>query len=109
MVLMTDDATGQVIAQLRRETGFNWGYLDFPRQQFVKKGWMEFRSDLDENVPFSLAGAFEMLAGADMLVGNMGSHVTRVLYNKMVSWLGLGFGLGLELGLGSRACCTTRW
>ena len=44
-----------------------------------------------------------------MLVGNMGSHVTRVLYNKMVSWLGLGFGLGLELGLGSRACCTTRW
>ena len=63
VLLMTDDATGKVIAQLRRETGFNWGYLDFPRQQFVKKGWMEFRSDLDENVPFSLAGAFEMLAG----------------------------------------------
>ena len=26
-----------MIAQLRRETGFNWGYLKFPRQQFVKK------------------------------------------------------------------------
>ena len=35
-------------------------------------------------VPFSLAAAFELLGQADMLVGNMGSHVTRVLYNKMV-------------------------
>ena len=74
-----------MLQQLPKEKGFNWAYLDFPRQQFVKKGWMEFRSDLDENVPFSLAAAFEMLGSADMLVGNMGSHVTRVLYNKMVS------------------------
>ena len=86
VLLMTDDSTGKVLQQLPKEKGFNWAYLDFPRQQFVKKGWMEFRSDLDENVPFSLAAAFEMLGGADMLVGNMGSHVTRVLYNKMVSF-----------------------
>jgi len=85
VLLMTDDSTGKVLQQLPKEQGFNWAYLDFPRQQFVKKGWMEFRSDLDENVPFSLAAAFEMLGGADMLVGNMGSHVTRVLYNKMVA------------------------
>ena len=84
VLLMTDDSTGRVLEQLPREKGFNWAYLDFPRQQFVKKGWMEFRKDLDENVPFSLAAALELLGGADMLVGNMGSHVTRVLYNKMV-------------------------
>ena len=28
---------------------------------------------------------FELLGGADILVGSMGSHVSRVLYNKMIS------------------------
>ena len=54
-------------------------------------GWMEFRKDLSDDVPFSLASALELLDSADMLVGNMGSHVTRMLYNKMVvalAWWG---------------------
>lgn len=36
-------------------------------------------------MPFSLAAEMELLSGADMLVGNMGSHVTRMIYNKMVA------------------------
>ncbi|KAL3913621.1 MAG: hypothetical protein SGPRY_007918 [Prymnesium sp.] len=42
--------------------------------------------DLSEDVPFSLAAAIELLGRADILVGNMGSHVTRMLYNKMIAW-----------------------
>ena len=83
--------------------------LDFPRGQFQKRGWMEFRQDVDEHVPFSIAAAIELLSRADMLVGintlrtcparcataslhtallrapgNMGSHVSRIVYDKMV-------------------------
>ena len=36
-------------------------------------------------MPCSLAAALELLGAADVLVGNMGSHVTRMIYNKMVS------------------------
>ena len=39
-------------------------------------------------MPFSLAAALELLSGADVLVGNMGSHVTRMIYNKMVPSIG---------------------
>ena len=45
---------------------------------------MEFRSDLDENAPFSLAAELELLSDADMFVGNMGSHTSRMLYMKMI-------------------------
>lgn len=83
--LATDDADGKVTGRLAQEKGFNWVYLSYPRQQFKKRGWMEFRKDLTDDVPFSLAAALELLGGADVLVGNMGSHVTRMIYNKMVS------------------------
>ena len=46
---------------------------------------MEFRSDLDENAPFSIVAALELLSAADVFVGNMGSHVSRMVYNKMVA------------------------
>ena len=85
VLLATDDADGVVTERLPSEKGFNWVYLHYPRKQFKKRGWMEFRKDLTEDVPFSLAAALELLSNADVLVGNMGSHVTRVLYNKMVS------------------------
>ena len=58
--------------------------MNYPRSQFKKRGWMEFRKDLSDDVPFSLAAALELLGSADVLVGNMGSHVTRMIYNKMV-------------------------
>ena len=83
--LATDDADGVVTARLPQEKGFNWAYLHYPRKQFKKRGWMEFRKDLTDDVPFSLAAALELLGSADVLVGNMGSHVTRMMYNKMVS------------------------
>ena len=40
----------------------------------------EFRSDLDENAPFSLAAELELLGEADLFVGNMGSHTSRLMY-----------------------------
>ena len=46
---------------------------------------MEFRHDLDENAPFSIVAALELLSAADVFVGNMGSHVSRMVYNKMVA------------------------
>ena len=85
VLLATDDADGVVTARLPQEKGFNWAYLHYPRKQFKKRGWMEFRKDLTDDVPFSLAAALELLGSADVLVGNMGSHVTRMMYNKMVS------------------------
>ncbi len=84
VLLATDDADGKVTQRLASETGFNWAYLDYPRGQFKKRGWMEFRRDLTDDVPFSLAAAIELVSSADMLVGNMGSMVTRMIYNKMV-------------------------
>ena len=36
-------------------------------------------------VAFSLAAEMELLSTADMLVGNMGSQVTRTIYDKMVA------------------------
>ena len=77
VLLATDDADGSVVERLQREKDFNWAFNDFPRKQFKKRGWMEFRKDLSEDVPFSLAAAVELLGGADILVGNMGSHVVR--------------------------------
>ena len=85
VLLATDDAKGEVIERLGKETDFNWVYLDFPRGQFQKRGWMEFRHDLDENAPFSIVAALELLSAADVFVGNMGSHVSRMVYNKMVA------------------------
>ena len=102
-------------------------YLDYPREQFRKRAWMEFRSDLDENAPFSLAAGarsalarliflaasaaataitcpaprppcpappppcpapraeLELLGEADLFVGNMGSHTSRLIYLKLVA------------------------
>ena len=51
----------QVMRAIREARDFNWVYLDYPRKQFRKRGWMEFRKDLDEHVPFSIAGAVELL------------------------------------------------
>ena len=62
VLLATDDADGKVTGRLPLEKGFNWAFLHYPRQQFKKRGWMEFRKDLTEDVPFSLAAALEMLA-----------------------------------------------
>ena len=85
VLLATDDADGHVTGALADDKEFNWAFLQYPRKQFKKRGWMEFRRDLTEDVPFSLAAALELLGAADVLVGNMGSHVTRMIYNKMVS------------------------
>ena len=45
----------------------------------------EFRADLDENAPFSLAAELELLGDADLFVGNMGSHTSRLMYMKLVA------------------------
>ena len=45
---------------------------------------MEFRSDLDEHAPFSLAAELELLSRAHMFVGNMGSHTSRTMYMRML-------------------------
>ena len=84
VLLSTDDPTGEVVRQARLEAGFNWLYLDYPRGQFRKRAWMEFRSDLDEHAPFSLAAELELLSDADLFVGNMGSHTSRMFCMKMV-------------------------
>ena len=84
VLLATDDHTGAVVRELARERGFNWLYLDYPREQYRKRAWMEFRSDLDENAPFSLAAELELLSEADMFVGNMGSHTSRTMYMRMI-------------------------
>jgi hypothetical protein len=40
VLLATDDADGKVVGRLRDEKDFNWVFLDFPRSQFKKRGWM---------------------------------------------------------------------
>jgi hypothetical protein len=85
VLVATDDADGSVLREMRADTELNFVVHDFPRAQFVKRGWMEFRRDTDEHMPFSLAAEIELLSRADMLVGNMGSHVSRIAYDKMVA------------------------
>ena len=46
---------------------------------------MEFRSDLDENAPFSLAAELELLSEADMFVGNMSSLTSRSMYMRLIA------------------------
>ena len=41
VVLATDDHTGTVVKGLARETSLNWLYLEYPREQFRKRAWME--------------------------------------------------------------------
>ena len=74
-----------MIRGLARETNFNWLFLDYPRGQFRKRAWMEFRSDLDENAPFSLAAENELLSEAHLFVGNFGSHTSRTMYMRMLA------------------------
>ena len=64
VLLATDDHSGEVVRRLQSETQLNWLYLDYDRQQFRKRAWMEFRSDLDENAPFSLAAELALLSEA---------------------------------------------
>ena len=45
---------------------------------------MEFRSDLDEHAPFSLAAELELLSHAHVFVGNMGSHTSRTMYMRLL-------------------------
>ena len=49
--LATDDADGKVTGRLAEEKEFNWAYLHYPRSQFKKRGWMEFRKDLVRTRP----------------------------------------------------------
>jgi hypothetical protein len=85
VLVATDDPTGEVVSALHKETEFNFVFLDYPREQFRKRAWMEFRSDLDEHAPFSLAAELELLSDAHLFVGNMGSHTSRMFYMKMVA------------------------
>ena len=62
-----------------------WTDLDYPRKQFRKRAWMEFRSDLDENAPFSLAAELELLSKGHVFVGHMGSHTSRTIYTRLVA------------------------
>ena len=57
VLLATDDADGSVVARLKGETAFNWAFNDFPRQQFKKRGWMEFRSAREHTHPRTHAAA----------------------------------------------------
>ena len=84
VLLSTDDHTGAVVRALMAEPRYNFLYLDYPRGQFRKRAWMEFRSDLDEHAPFSLAAELELLSEAHLFVGNMGSHTSRMFYMRMV-------------------------
>lgn len=85
VLVATDDATGGVLNELPRERGFNWVWLDYPRAQFAKRGWIEFRADLDGHMPLSLAAELQLIGDADVLVGNMGSHTSRLFYHRMVA------------------------
>ncbi|KOO30756.1 hypothetical protein Ctob_011571 [Chrysochromulina tobinii] len=84
VVVVTDDHEGAMLRSLASDSAFNWVYLDFDRKQFRKQAWMEFRSELDEHAPFSLAAELELLATADVFVGNMGSHTSRMMYMKII-------------------------
>jgi len=84
VLLATDDHTGRVLTALRRDTQLNFVYLDYPRGQFRKRAWMEFRADLDEHAPFSLAAELDLLSNAHMFVGNFGSHTSRMMYYRMI-------------------------
>ena len=85
VMLATDDHTGRILRSIAAEKRFNWIYLDYPRSQFKKKAWMEFRSDLDEHAPFSLAAELELISEAHCFVGNMGSHTSRTMYMRMIA------------------------
>ena len=85
VLLATDDHTGRILRSISAEKRFNWIYLDYPRSQFKKKAWMEFRSDLDEHAPFSLAAELELISEAHCFVGNMGSHTSRTMYMRMIA------------------------
>jgi hypothetical protein len=84
VIVVTDDHSGSLLRGLQHDTDFNWVYLDYPRTQFKKGAWMEFRSDLDENAPFSLAAELELVSAAHLFVGNMGSHTSRMMYMRMI-------------------------
>ena len=87
VLVASDDHKPDFKRNMEKDKSFNWVFLDYPRLQFEKKGgnWMEFRSDLDEHAPFSLAAELELLKDADAFVGNFGSHTSRMLYMKMVA------------------------
>ena len=83
VLLATDDPSGEIVKALKAERRFNWLYLEYPREQFRKRAWMEFRSDLDENAPFSLAAELELLSEGDLFVY---AHHTPPLVATDHSW-----------------------
>lgn len=81
--LATDDPA-IVREAVSNTTSFDWVTVDWPREQLAKpKPWVEFRQNLDEHVPLSLAAELEVLSHADMFVGSFGSQVGRSIYFGM--------------------------
>jgi hypothetical protein len=86
VMIATDDP--KVIAQASADTtsGLNWVWVDWPREQLARpKPWVEFRANLDEHVPLSLAAELHLLGHADMFVGSFGSQVGRSIYYRMLA------------------------
>lgn len=84
--IATDDP--QVIREATADSssGLNWVFVDWPREQLARpKPWVEFRANLDEHVPLSLAAELQLLGHADMFVGSFGSQVGRSIYYRMLS------------------------
>ncbi|KAJ1635774.1 hypothetical protein T492DRAFT_963887 [Pavlovales sp. CCMP2436] len=84
--IATDDPKVIAEATQDRSSGLNWVFVDWPRDQLARpKPWVEFRANLDEHVPLSLAAELELLGHADMFVGSFGSQVGRSIYYRMLS------------------------
>jgi hypothetical protein len=84
--LATDDPKVIAEASADRTSGLNWVWVDWPREQLARpKPWVEFRANLDEHVPLSLAAELHLLGHADMFVGSFGSQVGRSIYYRMLA------------------------
>ncbi|KAG8466704.1 hypothetical protein KFE25_008083 [Diacronema lutheri] len=84
--IATDDPGVIAEAAADRSAGLDWMFVDWPREQLARpKPWVEFRANLDEHVPLSLAAELELLGHADVFVGSFGSQVGRSIYYRMLS------------------------
>lgn len=96
----------EMIARTKLETGFEWVYLNFPRQIYAyQEGWWVdyYGDDSLESVTLSAAADLNLLKQGDVFLGAFTSHFSKLVYYMMVGhqltlppFLSMDYPLGCE-------------
>lgn len=79
----------EMITRAKQERGFQWVYLDFPRDVFsYQEGWwVDFYNQDDfEDISLSAAADLNLLKQGDIFLGAFSSHFSKLIFYMMAGY-----------------------